>query len=113
MAEKKKTAAADSDAAPQATAQATTPRGLRVRFDTKNLRSSYANVCNATTTREEFVLNFGINHGPERAQGEVAVELQERIIMTPQSARRLAELMVRLVKEYEARYGAIVQEPRK
>lgn len=111
MAEKKK--GADAEAATQATTQAAAPRGLRVRFDAKNLRSSYANVCNATTTREEFVLNFGINHGPERAQGEVVVELQERIIMTPQSARRLAELMVRLVREYETRHGAIVPESKK
>lgn len=111
MAEKKK--AAEAEAETGATAQPTPPKGLRVRFDTKNLRSSYANVCNATTTREEFVLNFGINHGQERGQGEVAVELSERIIMTPQSARRLAEMMVRLVKEYETRYGAIALEARK
>jgi hypothetical protein len=111
MADKKKAADAETDT--PATAQAPAPKGLRVRFDTKNLRSSYANVCNATTTREEFVLNFGINHGQERGQGEVAVELSERIIMTPQSARRLAELMVRLVREYETRHGPIVPEVRK
>ena len=33
-----------------------------VQFDVSNLQSSYANVCNVSTTREEIVLAFGVNN---------------------------------------------------
>ena len=32
-----------------------------IRWDDSNLKSSYANVCNVSSTREEVVLVFGIN----------------------------------------------------
>ena len=34
----------------------------KVRWNTQSLKSSYANFCNATSTREEVVLNFGVSH---------------------------------------------------
>ena len=37
-----------------------------VQFDVSNLQSSYANVCNVSSTREEVVLAFGVNNVWER-----------------------------------------------
>ena len=34
----------------------------QIRWDDSTLKSSYANVCNVSSTREEVVLVFGINH---------------------------------------------------
>ncbi len=79
----------------------------QVRWDTSNLKSSYANVCNATTTREEVVLNFGVNEGWERTQKEVDIQLTHRIILSPFAAKRLVDLLNKLMGEYEARYGAL------
>ena len=34
---------------------------VKVKWDTSQLKSSYCNFCNANSTREEVVLNFGVN----------------------------------------------------
>jgi hypothetical protein len=79
-----------------------------VKWDTTNLRSSYANFCNANSTREEVVLNLGVNKTWERGpQGDLEIELNHRIVLSPFAAKRLAELMQQLMKEYETRYGAL------
>jgi hypothetical protein len=79
----------------------------RVRWDDSNLRSSYANVCNVSGTREEVVLMFGINQAWERGRSEVQVQLTDRIILSPFAAKRLAEVLAGVVREYESRFGAL------
>ena len=79
----------------------------KVRWDTVQLKSSYANVCNVTSTREEVVLNFGINQGWERAQGEVEIQLTNRIILSPFAAKRLNLMLADLIRGYESRYGEL------
>ena len=90
----------DEPAAPRPT----TPT---VRWDDSHLKSSYANVCNVSSTREEVVLVFGINQSWERGQTEVAVQLTDRIILSPFAAKRLAALLTNVVREYETRFGAL------
>ncbi len=81
----------------------------RLKFDTSNLKSSYCNMCNATSTREEVVLNFGVNQNWDQpaAGGEVEVQLQHRIILSPFAAKRLSEALASLIKEHEARHGEL------
>ena len=81
--------------------------GQRVRFDTSNLKSSYCNVCNATSTREEVVINFGINQTWDMHQRDLEVQLQHRIILSPYAAKRLYDLLGKLVQDHEARYGEL------
>lgn len=77
-----------------------------IKWDTTNLRSSYANFCNANSTREEVVLNFGVNKTWERGhQDALDIELNHRIVLSPFAAKRLSELLQQLMKEYETRYG--------
>ena len=78
-----------------------------VKWGSANLHSSYANFCNANSTREEVVLNFGVNNNWDRSQGALEVELNHRIVLSPFAAKRLAALMQQLMKEYESRYGAL------
>jgi hypothetical protein len=78
-----------------------------VRWDDSNLKSSYANVCNVSSTREEVVLVFGINQAWERGQSQVQVQLTDRIILSPFAAKRLAGLLNNIVREYEARFGPL------
>ena len=82
----------------------------RVRLDQTNLKSSYANVCNVSSTREEVVLMFGFNHAWERGQKELQVQLTDRIILSPFAAKRLAGLLGNVVREYESRFGKISVE---
>ena len=78
-----------------------------IKWGSANLHSSYANFCNANSTREEVVLNFGVNNNWDRSQGAMEVELNHRIVLSPFAAKRLAGLMQQLMKEYEGRYGAL------
>jgi len=79
----------------------------KVRWNTNNLCSSYANVCNVTCNHEEVVLNFGINQNWERAQGEVEVQLTNRVILSPFAAKRLSLVLNELIRGYESRYGEL------
>ncbi len=99
--------------APAHAPNAVEPRETKVRWETSSLKSSYANVCTASSTREEFVLNFGINHGWERGQQEIEIQLTDRIILSPFAAKRMSDLLARLIMEYEARYGVLnVEQPK-
>jgi len=87
--------------------KAATPDPARVSWNTSQLKSSYCNVANATSTREEVVLNFGVNQNWDRMQKEFEIELQHRIILSPFAAKRLSDLLSKLIKEYETRYGEL------
>jgi hypothetical protein len=71
------------------------------------MKSSYANVCNVTSTREEVVLLFGMNQAWNRGQKEVVIQLTNRIVVSPYAAKRLSLLLGNVVKEYENRFGAL------
>lgn len=79
----------------------------QVQFDTANLKSSYCNVCNGSSTREEVVVNFGINDAWETGGDKLRVRLEHRIVMSPFAAKRLRDMMTRLIDEHESRYGKL------
>ena len=81
--------------------------GTRIKWDDANMKSSYANVCNVTSTREEVVMLFGINQAWNRGQKEVTIQLTDRIIISPYAAKRLTMLLDGVVKEYEKRFGTL------
>ncbi len=99
----KKAAAAAAPAAPAASGAA----GPRVKWNVEHLKSSYVNFANANSTREEVVLNFGLNTSWDRSQPEVEIELAHRIVMSPFAAKRLSELLAKLMTEYESRHGEL------
>lgn len=79
----------------------------KVKWNTESMRSSYANVCNATCTREEVVLLFGQNQSWSGTEDEVTVELAERVILSPFAAKRLSLLLNGVVQQYESRFGEL------
>ncbi len=82
-------------------------QGPKVKWNVEHLKSSYVNFANANSTKEEVVLNFGLNTSWDRAAPEVEIELAHRLVMSPFAAKRLAELLGKLMSEYEARYGEL------
>ena len=104
---KEKTAMENSIPAPAPAAAKAPAQSPPIKWGAANLHSSYANFCNANSTREEVVLNFGVNNNWDRSQGALEVELNHRIVLSPFAAKRLAALMQQLMKEYETRYGAL------
>jgi hypothetical protein len=79
----------------------------QLRVDATGLKSTYCNVCNASATREEVVLNFGINHDWERTHSGGDVQLLHRIILSPQGAKQVSALLARVMQDYESRHGAL------
>ena len=83
----------------------------KINWDDSQRKSSYANVCNASGTREEVVLFFGISHPSQTGEPEVSVQLSQRVIMSPFAAKRLAALLNAVVKQYEERWGQLGEAP--
>lgn len=82
-------------------------QGGQVEWNLANLKSSYVNFASANSTREEVVLNFGLNTTWDRITPELEIELSHRIVMSPFSAKRLADVLAKLIDDYEARHGAL------
>ena len=78
-----------------------------VRWDDSRMTSTYANVCNVSSTREEMTLLFGTNQSWYMGQQELTVQLSNRIILNPFAAKRLSMLLNNIMREYESRFGAL------
>jgi hypothetical protein len=78
----------------------------KVKWDDKELTTSYANVCNVSSTREEVTLLFGTNE-TGMSKDEMSVRLTERIILSPYAAKRLAQVIGNVMAEYEKRFGKL------
>jgi len=83
-----------------------------VRWDDSQMATTYANVVNAASTREELTLFFGTNQTWNVSDGrEFTVQLTNRIILNPHAAKRLARLLASVLNEYESRYGPLEAGP--
>jgi hypothetical protein len=87
--------------------------GPTIRWDDSKMRSVYANVCNVSSTREEVTLLFGTNQAWRTGQKEVAIELTDRVIVSPFAAKRLSLLLNGVVAEYEKRFGTLDEAEKK
>ncbi len=85
-------------------------RTVKVVWDDSKMQMSYANVCNVSSTREEFNLLFGTNQSWTASQQSVRIALSNRIILNPHAAKRLARLLSTAVEQYEEKMGEIAVE---
>ena len=70
-----------------------------VNWDDSSMKTSYANVVNAASTREEVTLFFGTNltWNPNEAK-EFNVRLSDRVVLSPFAAKRLWILLGAVLK---------------
>ena len=103
MAIDQETEVKDKTAEPPARAGAQT-----VKWDTSDMKTTYANAVNAISTLEEVTLFFVTNHSWnfENAQ-EVKVQLSDRIVLNPYAAKRLWTILGSVLTEYESRFGPL------
>lgn len=79
-----------------------------VRWDDATMRSTFANVVNATSTREEISLFFGTNQTWKMDEQRVlTVLLSNHIVLSPLAARRLWRILGAMLQHHEARFGAL------
>ena len=100
MADEKKNSGADIDTG--------RPAVPTVDWDDSEMQNSYANVVNASSTREEVNLFFGTNQTWKAdASREFHVRLLNRIVLSPFAAKRLWILLGAILSEYEKRFGTL------
>lgn len=79
----------------------------KLKWDTSSMSSVYANVCNVNSTQEEMVFLFGVNEAWDAEQGELKIQLTNRVIMSPYAAKRLSMLLNNVLEGYESRFGEL------
>ncbi len=84
------------------------PRASGLQWNDKEMATHFANVVNVQSTKEQVDLFFGLNRtwnpGPETG---VTVDLSNRIILSPYAAKRMWTILGNVLREYEARHGAL------
>jgi Protein of unknown function (DUF3467) len=84
------------------------PKPATVQWIDKTMATHFANVVNVQSTREQVDLFFGTNQTWNVAGGaQVAVDLSNRIILTPYAAKRLWTVLGGVLREYETRHGSL------
>ncbi len=87
------------------------PAAPTVDWDDSQMTSTYANVVNASSTREEVTIFFGTNETwNPTAERKFHVSLSNRIVLNPFAAKRLWVLLGAILDEYESRFGALPME---
>lgn len=106
MAEEKKATAAGPGAGPQS--QQKKGQNLKLNWDDSKMQTTYANVVNASSTREEVSIFFGTNQTWNVPQdNEVTIQLTDRMVLNPFAAKRLLVLLNKIISEYEERFGRL------
>jgi hypothetical protein len=96
------------------TSSSAAPAGdqVKIRWDGSNMRSAYANVFNVTAAREEFVFLFGMNQAFDAGQKELTVQLSDRIVLSPFTAKRMLTVLNNVMQDYESKHGPLdVESP--
>ncbi|MEM6665532.1 MAG: DUF3467 domain-containing protein [Pseudomonadota bacterium] len=80
----------------------------KVNWNDSNMATTFANVVNVLSTREEFTMLFGTNQTWNVAgTRELTVDLSNRLVLTPYAAKRLSALLNARIAEYEQRFGEL------
>jgi hypothetical protein len=71
-------------------------------------KTSYANVCLVTSTREEMILSFGLSFpSASREKPEAQLLVSNRVIMSLPAAKRLAIALSQAIQRFENAHGVI------
>ena len=83
-------------------------REAQLRWDDQKMVTSFANVVNIQSTREQVDLFFGTNQTWNAANEKtLTIQLSNRIILSPFAAKRLSVVLNGILREYEERYGKL------
>ena len=80
--------------------------------DYSSLTSVYTNFCRISLTHEEVVLDFGLNTQMTPTVTE-PIKLTHRVVMNFFTAKRLLNVLMNVVNQYESIYGVLEIDPQK
>jgi hypothetical protein len=86
---------------------ATESTEVKIRWDRSDTRSAYADRFKVIATQEEIILCFGLNQAVDVGQKEMRVQLSNGIVLSPFAAKRLANALNRVLRDYESKYGPL------
>ena len=91
----------------QNAAQAPQQQEIKVALDSSRVKNSYANVFETRFSESEIFLTCGISHLEQQGEDQVlAVQLENRIVMTPASALRLNQALAEILTQWNQAHGA-------
>ena len=79
---------------------------------TREAESTSANFVRVRDTTEEFILDFGTNDQAPAAPKQ-AIEIDQRIVLTPHTAKRLLIALEVTIGNHERTFGTIETDPTK
>ncbi len=82
----------------------------RIRLEEANAKLSYANFFNVSSTREETALMFGMIQASANPREEIAIQVSDRVVITPLAAKRLQTMLGQVLSQYESRFGPLRDE---
>jgi hypothetical protein len=91
----------------------TTPAGeagqqpMQIPVDTADMTSLYANFFRVTGTPEELVLDFGLNTQLMQPGGAESVKLNQRLVLSFYTAKRLLNALSWAVNRHETTFGTV------
>jgi hypothetical protein len=89
----------------------TTPsdQQVKVAIGRARIETYYANVFQVRYTPAEIFVTAGVSLPETDREGEAYLNLEmgQRFAMTPESAKRFAQVLIQSVQEYEQRFGVI------
>jgi len=77
----------------------------KINWEDEGMTTAYANVANATSSREEVILLFGINQAWQGGQDSVDINLSDRLVLSPFAAKRLHMMLTGSLQAYDQRFG--------
>jgi hypothetical protein len=77
------------------------------------MTTQYANFFRVTGTFEEVMLDFGLHTGLFTQQGPDAITINQRVVISFPTAKRLLEMLARSVAQHEQLFGQIEVDPQK
>ena len=90
-------------------------QGVQLLLDERDMRTSFANAYRIHHTAEEVVLDFGFNMANPNPQGggqqQLLFKVNDRVIMSYPSVKRLTMSLQQLVRRYEQQFGEIPTQP--
>ncbi|MFT5170367.1 MAG: hypothetical protein ACI9BD_000134 [Candidatus Marinamargulisbacteria bacterium] len=80
-------------------------RQIQIDIDDDIAQGVYTNLAISNFSREEFVVDFAFLQ-PQGTKGKI----RSRVILSPNNAKRLAEMLQANIREYEEKVGSISDE---
>ena len=86
------------------------PHRQQVRLDVSQMETIYANSFALASSPDEITVYLGCN-SPLPGMMQPTVKISHRMVLIPQNAKRLAQVLQQTVKAYEDRFGPIELPP--